>query len=240
MTPREAMEHWKGLLSRDESSWELAEAALLFAAGEYPDLDVAAYLQKLDDLAEECRSAIETYGLEGPRAAARLCRYLFELAGYLGNREEYADPRNSYLNEVLDRKLGLPITLSVVAISVGRRLGIPLEGVGMPGHFLLRSPEGEVYFDPFAGGHPVTAEECRERLEAIYGDRLPWSDAYLEPVSRRQILIRMLNNLKLSYLQRNDFFRARNILEFYMVLDPGSSSDRVLLAQLREWLNRLN
>jgi regulator of sirC expression with transglutaminase-like and TPR domain len=231
---------WKSLLARDGGAWELDEAALLYAAGEYPDLDTGAYLRKLDALADECREAIGTYGLEGPGAASRLCRHLFEIAGFLGNREDYGDPRNSYLNEVLDRKLGLPITLSVLAIAVGRRLGISLEGVGMPGHFLLRSPEGGVLFDPFAGGHAVTVEECRYRLGTIYGDQLPWSDAYLEPVSKRQILVRMLNNLKLSFLQRNDFARARGILEFYMVLDPGSESDRVLLAQLREWLNRLN
>ena len=142
MTEEEAFERWGELLEMGEGHWTLEEMALLYAAGEYPGLVIEEYLGKLDRLAQECREAISANGLEGPRAAARLCRYLFEVAGYLGNREAYGDPRNSYLNEVLDRKLGIPITLSVLAIAVGRRLGIPLEGVGMPGHFLIRSPEG--------------------------------------------------------------------------------------------------
>lgn len=240
MTSQEAFDRWNELLSSGEDRWTLEEMALLYAAGEYPGLIVEAYLEKLDELAEECREATGGYGLEGPKAAARLCRYLFEVAGFLGNREEYGDPRNSYLNEVIDRRLGIPITLSVVAMAVGRRLGIPLEGVGMPGHFLLRSPEGPAFFDPYAGGHPVTAEECRERFRTIYGSGLPWTDGYLDPTPDRLILARMLNNLKLSYLQRDDLFRARRIVEFYLALDPESEADRELLAQLDAWLYRLN
>lgn len=239
MTTQEALERWKALLQREDETWTLEEAALLYAAPEYPEMDPETYLRKIDEVAEECREAIRTYGLEGP-AAGRLCRYLFEVAGYLGNREEYGDPRNSYLNEVLDRKLGIPITLSVLAIAVGRRIGLPLQGVGMPGHFLIRSPNGPALFDPFAGGLLVTPEECRERFESIYGSQLPWTEDYLEPVPQRSILARMLNNLKISYLQRRDLPRACRILEFFLALEPGSEQDRELLKRLRDWQSRSN
>jgi regulator of sirC expression with transglutaminase-like and TPR domain len=238
MPAEEAFGRWSDLLAGREEQWTLEGMALLYAAGEYPGLDIGEYEGKLDQLAEECRAAIGGYGLEGPRAAARLCRYLFEVAGFLGNREGYGDPRNSYLNEVIDRKLGIPITLSVVGIAVGRRLGIPLEGVGMPGHFLLRSPEGPAYFDPFAGGHPVNEEECHDRVRAIYGESAPWSERYLDPTPDRQILARMLNNLKLTYLQGRDFVRAHRIVEFALALEPDSEQDRILLYQLKEWLSR--
>ncbi|MBW3622503.1 MAG: transglutaminase-like domain-containing protein [Armatimonadetes bacterium] len=240
MTADEALQRWKDLLAGGDRDGTLEEAALLYAAGEYPDLRVEAYLERLDGVAEECRGALGAGGLEGPEAGRRLCRYLFEIAGFLGNREAYDDPRNSYLNEVLDRKLGIPITLSVIGIAVGRRLGVPLEGVGMPGHFLLRSPEGPAYFDPFAGGHPVTEEECRERFQAIYGSQMTWSSAYLSPTPKREMLARMLNNLKLGYLQRSDFDRAERILNFALALEPGSSQDRELLRQIQEWRFRQN
>jgi regulator of sirC expression with transglutaminase-like and TPR domain len=240
MTPQDALTRWKTLLNASDDAWHLEEAALTYAAADYPDLSIETCLRQLDEWAEESRAHVGAMNDGGAESAARLCHYLFEVAGFLGDREHYGDPVNSYFNEVLDRKLGIPITLSVVGMAVGRRLGIPLDGVGMPGHFLLRSPDGTAFFDPFGGGIRLTPEECRERFTALFGNRLSWSESYLDPTPKRQILARMLNNLKLTLLQRNDFRRARRIVEYYLVLEPNSEQDRQLLAQLQEWQARLN
>jgi regulator of sirC expression with transglutaminase-like and TPR domain len=234
MTPREAFERWRSLSSSPEDAWHPEEAALLYAVPEYPGLFIEDYLRRLDALAEEIRPILRPFDSRSSEAARRLCRHLYEIVGFLGNREAYDDPRNSYLNEVIDRKLGIPITLSLVGMAVARRLDAPLEGVGMPGHFLLRSPDGPVYFDPFSGGHPVAEEECKERLFSLYGDSLPWSPRYLEPVSDRTLLLRMLNNLKVGYLRRGDYARLKRIARFSYELSP-SPQDAELLERLRDW-----
>jgi regulator of sirC expression with transglutaminase-like and TPR domain len=202
-------ERLKRLMSGTESDLNLAEAALLLGKEEYPDLDVDAYLKRLDQLALTIQQRLP------PRSNAAdvilaLNEYLFEELGFTGNADDYYDPRNSFLNEVLDRKLGIPITLSVVYLEIGKRLGLPLEGVSFPGHFLVKyaTDEGEVVLDPFAGGMPVSDNELVERLIQLYGEQAPEAmplPRLLEPTDKKEILVRILRNIKNVYLQCQQF-----------------------------------
>src|SRR5438128_2597262 len=145
---------------------DLAEVALLLAADEYPDLDVASYLARLDDLAARLRPQLVD---ELAVNIAALSHFLFEDEGFAGNAVDYYDPRNSYFNDVLDRKLGIPITLSMLAMAIGRRVGIDIVGVGLPGHFIAKAIHGsvEVLFDPFHGGQILAPSECETLIESV-------------------------------------------------------------------------
>jgi regulator of sirC expression with transglutaminase-like and TPR domain len=238
MSPHEAYERWVSLLAGDD--WALEEASLLYAAAEYPALQVERYFHNIELLAEEARRDLGALSDASPEPAARLCRYLFEIRGYLGNKEAYDDPRNSYLNEVIDRNLGIPITLSVLGLAVASRLDISLDGVGMPGHFLLRSPHGPTFFDPFAGGLRSGVADCRARFDAIYGGAVPWSNHYLDPTPKRMILARMLMNLKRVYAHQGDFQRLQRISEFSLALQPDSPQDLEILKRIGDWQSGTN
>lgn len=170
-----------------EEGLRLDEAALLIAAHAHPGLDVEAQRAQLDDLAAGCPSATMD-GVVG---------HLFDTLGFRGNVEDYGDPRNSFLDDVLDRRLGIPITLSVLLMEVGRRRGVPFVGIGLPGHFVVRH-EGvpRVLLDPFEGGRVLTPEDCAEHVRRIYGEALSFEPSMLTPVGPRAILARMLANLK--------------------------------------------
>ncbi|MCA1676297.1 MAG: transglutaminase-like domain-containing protein, partial [Actinobacteria bacterium] len=174
----------------------LDRASFLIAAHAYPDLDVDASVAALDDLAAHCPEPT----LEGWR------RYLFEDLRFTGNVEEYYDPANSFLNEVIRRRVGLPISLSVLGMEVGRRLGLSLVGVGMPGHFLLQHAGADppVWVDPFAGGRVLDRAACEERFHVVNGASTPFLETYLDPVRPRAILARMLANLKAIYATRGN------------------------------------
>lgn len=179
------------LVQGPEEDLPLDEAALLIAAHAYPDLDIAFEIELLDGLAERCPDRT----LDGWR------RYLFVEQGFTGNVDDYYDPENSFLNKVLERRTGLPITLSVLGIVVGQRLGLRLAGVGLPGHFLLRH-DGDgspVFVDPFAGGRVLDREACIERFKAVNGLNAPFVESYLDPVGPRAIIGRMLANLRAIY-----------------------------------------
>jgi regulator of sirC expression with transglutaminase-like and TPR domain len=180
------------LVNRPEPAIPLDEAVLQIAAQARPPVDVAGELRRLDDLAARCREP----------SVERLMELLFVEEGLRGDVDTYGDPRNSFLPDVLDRRLGIPITLSVVAIEVGRRAGIVLQGVGMPGHFLLRTgePGGPSFVDPFAGGVRIDAAGCEARFRAIVGPGPAWDPDFLAPVGPREILARMLANLRQHYL----------------------------------------
>jgi regulator of sirC expression with transglutaminase-like and TPR domain len=183
------------LVQRSEPDLPLDEAALLIAAHAYPDLDVEAEIAALDDLAAGCPDR----NFEGWR------RYLFDDLGFSGDVEHYYDPANSFLNEVVRRRVGLPITLSVLGLEVGRRLGLPLAGVGMPGHFLLQHrAEQTVWVDPFGHGRVLDRDACEERFHLVNGASTPFLDSYLDPVGPRDILGRMLANLKAIYASRGN------------------------------------
>lgn len=206
---------------------ELARVALCFAqATAYRALNPEAYLARLDQMADELRPRVSPEESPG-RVVAVVNQYLFGEEGFRGNELEYYDPRNSYLNEVLDRRLGIPITLSIVYLEVCRRIGLHLEGVSMPGHFLLRHPNAgqPLLIDAFNRGAIITEEECRIRLRGIHGDALPLTPEMLRPVGPRAILFRMLANLKAIYARREEFPRAIRIAGLMRMIDPGAHGE---------------
>ncbi len=217
------IDHALDLLARDpRAPLDLAEAALCLARDEYPALDVEAYLSELAGMGHEARAYVR--GPLGERVHG-LCRYLFHDMGFRGNVREYYDPRNSYLNEVLDRRTGLPITLSLAAVAVGTRAGLDVVGVGLPGHFVVKVIAGgeEALFDPFHGGRRLTPEQCEVLVEQVTGEPFRATPDALAPVSPAAFLLRMLTNLKGSYLREGDFVRAARVIERLRRLVPGDA-----------------
>ena len=209
----------------DDASVDLARAALLFALVEYPDLDIDHELSLLDSLAAGAALRLGD-NRETIFAINTLSEYLFDEVGLQGNTDEYYDPRNSYLNQVLKRQLGIPITLSLVYLEVGKRLGIPLVGIGMPGHFLLRHrDETELFVDPFNRGILLSEEECAQRLTEITQSRMDWDPNYLAPISNREYIARMLRNLKGIYLQQRNFSQALSIMDRLVQIQPDASAE---------------
>ncbi|MCI0460071.1 MAG: tetratricopeptide repeat protein [Gemmataceae bacterium] len=204
---------------------DVAELALQLARDEYPDVDVEAYLCELAGMAHEARPLLR--GSLETRVKG-LCRYLFHEMGFRGNVQEYYDPRNSYLSQVLDRRTGIPITLSVVALAVGTRAGLPIVGVGLPGHFVVKAvAEGrEVLFDPFHGGRLLTPTDCEHLVHQVTGLAFAADRTTLTAVPVGQILMRMLNNLKAVYLGQKDFVRAVRVIERLRQLDPADALQR--------------
>ena len=204
---------------------DLAELALLLARDEYPTLDVEAYLSELDGMAHEAKSH-----LRGSLAARvkGLCRYLFHDMGFRGNQQDYYDARNSYFNDVLDRRTGIPISLSAVAMAVGRRAGLEVFGVGLPGHFVAKaSADGEeVLFDPFHGGRVLTPAKCQRLVEQVTGMPFEIDNEALSAVPLGAIVLRMLNNLKGVYLRTGDYMRAARVIERLRQLSPDDALQR--------------
>ena len=207
---------------REDASIDLASAALAIARTEYPQLDVPYYLGRLEALARRARTRMRSNPTAREAIAVLNC-VLFDEEGLRGNRDDYYDPRNSFLNDVLDRKLGIPITLSVVYMEVGRRVGFPLCGTGMPGHFLLKHHDplsGEIIVDPFHGGRIVGSRECQQRLDEIYSGQLELRPEFLQAVSHRDILTRMLNNLRQIYFTKRNFYKGVAILDWLLAIPP--------------------
>jgi len=212
-------------VERPDDDIDLARTALVIARIEYPDLDVARYLARLDRLAAEapdgCRRGDDLHRLH------RLREYLFEDLGFAGNREDYYDPRNSFVNDVLERRLGIPITLCLVLMEVGRRIGLPIEGVGLPGHFVarLRLADSQILLDPFDGGSVLTHEACADLVRRAVGQRVPLPEDAFAAVTRRQLLARMLANLKGSYWRREDWRRVVAVADRLLALDPAAATE---------------
>jgi regulator of sirC expression with transglutaminase-like and TPR domain len=220
-SPREAFAR---LAAEPDSRIDVARGALLIAAEEYPDLDVEAQLARLDELALAAEARVG--GAAAREGAGRLCRYLFGECGFVGNRERYDDPRNSYLNEVLERRTGLPITLCLVYVEVARRLGLPARGVCFPGHFLAKvEASPDVLVDAFAG-RLVSPAECETHLRAVLGpDARLVPDLHLRAATPREILARMLGNLKHVHLRSRDLLRALACCERILLLAPDAASE---------------
>lgn len=211
------------LLSGPDAALPLDEVALCIAAHAVPDLDIGAHLARLDDLAERCPA---------PTLDA-LVTHLFRIEGFAGNSDDYYDPRNSLLHEVLERRLGIPITLSVVALEVGRRIGVPLSGIGLPGHFLLRDKvDPTVFVDPFHGGRLLDETGCRRLHRTMVGGGAAWDPEFLDPVSRRSIVLRMLGNLKAIYLRRADVAALAWVLKLRGAVPGVSDGERAAYARL--------
>lgn len=217
----EARRRFAALVNRDQEGFRLAEAALLIAQEEYANLDVTAYLARIDSIADTIKAQL-ALELDPRRIVQAINTHLFDELGFRGNREHYADPRNSFLNDVIERRLGIPITLSVVYIEIGRLVGLPISGVGMPGHFIVQytaQPE-PFWIDPFYRGNVMTRADCQQFLQRLYGEKLPWNDAFLDPISDHDILQRMLNNLKIIYARQGEHRRALSVIERILVLSP--------------------
>ncbi len=205
-------ERFTRLVEGPEAELALDEAALLIAAHAYPDLDIDRELARLDDLAAGCPEAT----LDGWR------QHLFVDLGFTGETDRYYDARNSYLNDVLDSRRGLPITLSVVALEVGRRLGLRFEGIGLPGHFLLRFADApDTFVDPFHGGALLDRLGCVKRFNAVNPPDAPFLGEYLDPVGPRAILGRILQNLKGVYTRQGDTEGLRWVFDLRLAI-PGT------------------
>ncbi len=229
--------------SNAPGTW-LAHAALVIARIEYPRLDAEPYLVTLDRMGDAARRWIDRATEEGGGRSTLDCikafnGYLFEEQRFVGNRERYEDPRNSCINEVLDRRTGIPITLSLIYMEVGRRAGLQVDGVNFPGHFLVRCPEvggrggSGLIVDPFHGGALLSEHDCRMLLQKHVGTEIAFSRSLLAPATRTQIIVRMLLNLKRLYVHMRSFPQARDVTELLLALTPSALSelrDRGLLA----------
>jgi len=216
-----ALEPFARMAARGGDPPRLDVGALEIARIAYPDLDDAPWLDRLDRLAD--RTWSRRRAAEGPLGFVGLLnRSLFGEEGFRGDRETYYSPRNSCLNDVLRRRSGIPITLAVVYLEVSRRLALPVEGIGFPGHFLLRAREGDrvTLLDPFDGGRGLTLEDCQRRLDHVFGAGVELDPRFLEPVDARQILTRILRNMKRSYLSRREPDRALAVVERLLALRP--------------------
>jgi regulator of sirC expression with transglutaminase-like and TPR domain len=221
---------WAEIAARPEHEIDLAEGALVIAAEEYPGLDIARYLARIDELAATLKRRLRQ-DISAPETIIALNRYLFEELGFSGNNADYYDPRNSYLNEVLDRRLGIPITLSVLYVEIGRRLRLALRGVSFPGHFLVKCPlrDGAVVLDPYAQGASLGLDDLRQRLRALRGGADDASEAdlrqMLSPASKKEILARVLRNLKAIHLQKAQRERALSASTRIIMLDPRAAAE---------------
>lgn len=225
---------------RPDEQINLAKAALYIAQEEYLSLDLEAYLNALDTMADEVQQQLpsERYPL---RIIQTVNRYLYDDLGFTGNTTNYYDPCNSFLNDVIERRTGIPITLSLVYLEVTKRLDFPMLGVGMPGHFLIRPQvqHMEIFVDPFNRGEILFAEDCQEKFTQIYGQTAKLQSSFLHSVSNRQFLSRMLINLKFAYLQMKQLTKALAAVERILLLYPAlpvELRDRGLLCyQLGDW-----
>jgi regulator of sirC expression with transglutaminase-like and TPR domain len=217
---------------------ELAPAALVIARVEYPSLDPVPYVAALDRMGQEAAARLQQVGDDSVRA---FNEYLYDEQGFAGNRERYDDPRNSFINEVLDRRIGIPISLAVIYLEVARRAGLEVDGINFPGHFLLRARESGardaaselVIIDPFHGGAQLSEYDCRQLLRQHVGDAAAFDGSLLAPATRHEIVVRMLVNLKRLYVRMRSFPQARAISSLLLGIDPAAVSelrDRGLLA----------
>jgi regulator of sirC expression with transglutaminase-like and TPR domain len=215
------------MLGLPELDLPLDEAAFLVAAHAHPGLNLDGWLVRLDEIAARA---------VGARTAAALGELLFVTEGFAGNVEDYSDPRNSMLDDVIDRRLGIPITLSILMIEIGRRIGLGLHGVGMPGHFLVGvDDEPDSFVDPFHAGRVLDVDGCRAIFAELQGPDAPFSPGYLAPTGSRAILLRVLNNLQRSYLERSSVdavWVARLRLRFAELSLPERRQAAALLGSL--------
>ena len=219
----------------DDERIDLLQAALAFARIEYPDLDPAEYQRRISDMASRAAARIQETG-DPAESIAALNEVLFREEMFRGNTVDYNNPRNSFINDVLDRRLGIPITLALVYMEVARRVGFPLFGVGMPGHFLLKHYDVSghpILIDAFERGQVISEEDCQKKLNVLYSGQLTLQPEFLMPVTRRQMLTRMLNNLKAIYFTRRDLRRALQVVDLILVIYPRSPEDVKQRAVLR-------
>lgn len=224
-----ATQEWRRIARMRDEDISLAEGALWIAAVEYPGLDIDHYLAQLNDMAARLRARLRA-DIATAEKLLILNRYLFDELGFGGNTDDYYDPRNSFLNEVLERKLGIPITLGLVYIEIGRRIGLGLHGVSFPGHFLVKCAlrDGMVVLDPYSGGVSLGIDELQQRLRSA-GSPVDVDEVVLTHLlgaaPNREVLSRMLRNLKGVYIQRSDWLRALSASERLIALMPDDAGE---------------
>ncbi len=218
-----ARQHFYQEIQQPDGNIDLAKAALYIAQEEYPDLDIEHYLNALDTMAAEAKKRLPI-GRYPLRVIQSINQYLYDDLGFAGNKKDYYNPRNSFFNDVIDRRLGIPITLALVYIEVAKRVDFPMVGVGMPLHFLIRPdiPDMEIFVDAFNNGEVIFAEDCQERLSQIYQQSVTLQPEFLAAVNHRQFLVRMLTNLKYIYLKQQDIEKAVAAVERILLLLPDT------------------
>jgi regulator of sirC expression with transglutaminase-like and TPR domain len=220
--------------------FSLAEAALYIAQETYPDLQIEGYLNVLDEMAATIRSHLspERYPL---KVIQTINRHLFETLGFYGNEQDYYDPRNSFLNDVLERRTGIPITLSLVYLEVAYRLDFPMVGINFPGHFLIRPQQEdiEIYVDPFHQGEILFPQDCQAKLELLYQQKVELRETFFEVIEPRQFLVRLLTNLKHIYLNQGQLQECLTVSERLLLVNPTAMPERrdrgLLYYQLGRW-----
>lgn len=216
------------IIEGPEADIPLTEAALLVASHRYPDLDVSHYLNVIGEFGSALTARVDGNTDPADRVVA-LNQYLFDELGFRPNTEDYYDPRNSYLNQVVERRLGIPITLSLVYMAVGTHVGLTFNGVCYPGHFLVKCalPDGMIVLDPFAKGRSLDISDLQNRLRETRGGEVSRAvvAGLLMAASKRDILLRMLRNLKAIYLQSKDLDCALEIMDWIVVADPGHANE---------------
>ena len=221
---------WQEIASASDENIDLAEAALMIAAEAYRDLDISHYLARIDELAATLRQRLRR-DISATDTLIALNHYLFEELGFAGNAADYYDPRNSYLNDVLERRLGIPITLSIVYMEVGQRLGLGLRGVSFPGHFLVKCAvrDGAVVLDPYSRGASLGIDDLRQRLRAVQSGTAGATDddlrRMLAAAGKKDILARVLRNLKAIHRQKNELERALSAATRIIALDARSAEE---------------
>jgi regulator of sirC expression with transglutaminase-like and TPR domain len=217
------------IVSGPDEAINLAEAALLIAGHEYPDLPVSSYLARMEQLAHSLSMRVgeDATALE---RIAELNQFLFGDLGFAPNSEDYYDPRNSFLNEVLERRTGIPITLSVIYMELGRKIGLPLHGVSFPGHFLVKCtvPEGAVVLDPYSGGISLGLQDLQKRLRDVRGGEVSRAIVaeLLVSASNKEIIVRLLRNLKAIYLRERELAKALPIMDWIVAIVPGEAPEQ--------------
>lgn len=221
-----ARESFLELAALDEENFPLDRAALVLAMEEYPEIDILTYLRKLDTLAARAEVLI---GIDRSpvNVIESMNAVLFVQEGLRGNAEDYYDPRNSYLNEVLDRRMGIPISLSVIYLEIARRINFPIRGVGFPGHFLVKHSAGgrNIVIDPFNLGRILTNNECQELLDKVYNGAVQMNSTLLLPMEKKAIITRMLYNLKGIYTQKEHHQKAISVIDKILMLNPAAPSE---------------
>ncbi|MFP4133156.1 MAG: SirB1 family protein [Halothece sp.] len=228
-----ARESFAQEVSLADQDIDLAKAALYMAQEETPSLNIETYLEQLDEWAQQVQGLLpqERYPL---RVIQGINQVLYDDLGFVGNEENYYDPRNSFLNEVMERRTGIPITLALVYLEVARRVEFPMVGIGMPGHFLIRPEfkDAGIFVDAFHKGEVLFPEDCEQRLQEIFAQPVTLEDHFLEAVSKKEFLARMLTNLKLIYINQQDLERALAVIERLLLVFPDAiieQRDRGLL-----------
>lgn len=218
-----ARQHFYHEINQPDQQIDLAKAALYIALEEYPEIEIDAYLNALDTMAADVSALLpdELYPL---RIIQVLNQYLFSDLAFSGNTEHYYDPDNSYFNQVIEQRTGIPITLSLLYLEVSKRIKFPMIGIGMPGHFLIRPAQEdiEIYVDPFNQGEVLFPQDCEDRIKQLFNGAVDFRPEFLEAVSSKQFLARMLNNLKTIYLHRGEMSKVLAAIDRILMLFPDT------------------